>query len=623
MNSGRFTRVNQADNSSPPKTSPPSYVIGLTIVNVVCAAAAAGVAVASLVEARKDFPSDQSTFDHVNDRLDTLHAGLEVAVHPTCRLVYTDDDDQLSESQMQEWIKNTSWTVGVTHYSQVRRACVCEGSDDHDPMHAEKGTTPAWVAPADLVFLVQEGIMEGTSLPPDFVSKYGGDFSPSRHVKVCIDQASLAHLWEYDGETHCHEKNGDGSVARILTGWDGDLFCGTTTQPWVTYYTNTTPFSEYDGCDASKIMDWKAVHNFPAGYAQSYSYDGVNFYVLGIGIFEPLTATTCQPSWGNWTSQSNIYEFASGWLDQTSPDEDPAPILEWLHFTSDSTKPTVPTQTEPAGCNGDCRGMLINADIYGASAYLVVRNYADCLNTTESPYTYNNLQSCWPYTWIVVSTSQGSSWPGLVKFLYGSQDRYFVKSPNFNLTMQDTSNLPNTDLSSMIEKLHEPVESCDVTSATFEMRADGDPYTATDGSAIRKMIQYIYGSNWPKPTCPVYPSPCLTFPEAITCLFYEHLWFFSPTKWKFKLESTLSDCTYEYECIAITSTSNLWFVWSLHKDTYYVMGPPDPVCGGISPPNTYVISSNLHDEYDTLMKIAVSGPDFSPIYNTGPCPSDD
>ena len=272
----RFNQLPSNDANPPSQeTSLPVYVKVLIFLNFACAGTAVGLAVASWAEAQKDLPSDQSTFHRVNDRLETLHAGLEVAVHPTCRLVYTDDDDQLSESQMQEWIKDTSWKVGVPYYSQVRRACVCQGSDDSDPIDAEKGTTPAWVSPGDLVFLVQEGILESTSLPSDFVSKHGTDFSPSRHVKVCLDQASLAHLWEYDGTTHCHEKNSDGSVARIFTGWDGDLFCGRSAEmpSWIPTPSADCP-SSLPSSQPTAASNWQSIYTTYQVYTSDTTITG-------------------------------------------------------------------------------------------------------------------------------------------------------------------------------------------------------------------------------------------------------------------------------------------------------------------------------------------------------------
>lgn len=122
-----------------------------------------------------------------------------------CRLTYT-DSNVISESEMRNWAATEGWALEHPYYNSSLKSCVCS-----TPL-----STPAWIAPGDLVSLYNG------SLPMEFVSKYKNEYSQNDHIKVCIDQKRLISLWD---SYHCHIEN-EGKLSIVLTGYDGDLFCG-------------------------------------------------------------------------------------------------------------------------------------------------------------------------------------------------------------------------------------------------------------------------------------------------------------------------------------------------------------------------------------------------------------
>lgn len=143
--------------------------------------------------------------------------GTPFRLEEACRLTFS-DDSVISEKEMRKWAGMEGWPLKHPFYDVIKRSCVC--STDSDPS-SPSGDTPAWIAPGDLVSLYESGV-SGKYLPEDFVSNYSTSFSPSDHVKVCIDQDRLLTLWNSD---HCHVPGIGTEVKSITTGWDGSLYC--------------------------------------------------------------------------------------------------------------------------------------------------------------------------------------------------------------------------------------------------------------------------------------------------------------------------------------------------------------------------------------------------------------
>ena len=149
----------------------------------------------------------------------------------SCRLTYT-DDAIITESEMQKWMADEKWPLSVPTYDPWRRTCVCKGFEDIDPKRLKPSDEVlVWIAPGDLVSLSDEEKIT-PRLPPTFVDKYRGKYNQTEHVKVCLRQDLVLHLWNIDwdvsdGGRHCHVSSGDGSsnVEQFFLGWDGALYC--------------------------------------------------------------------------------------------------------------------------------------------------------------------------------------------------------------------------------------------------------------------------------------------------------------------------------------------------------------------------------------------------------------
>ena len=149
-----------------------------------------------------------------------------------CPLTY-DSKGVISESKMQEWASAASWSITTPKWDNDRRACVC----DEDPNPLTQGTkkTPVWIAPLDLY-----NLFPLATYPKDFPKDAQ---SPKDHVKVCLERPHLDNLWnglnatgQASGITHCHSPQ----PFEIFTGWDGDLYCASTS--------NSCPSSQTGDC---------------------------------------------------------------------------------------------------------------------------------------------------------------------------------------------------------------------------------------------------------------------------------------------------------------------------------------------------------------------------------------
>ena len=192
----------------------------ILVVNIVLAAVSIGFSAAAFGASSRDLPSNDASFRTVNTHLASIEGDFAAQ---SCFLTYTASPWQLTEEKMREYIKQVDWTIGVPKYSSARKACVCEGADDSNPLEADKGFTPVWIAPGDLIdHTTTGGLLESYTLPTNFVSDHKYDYDPTHHVKICLEQDRIAALWN---SGRCHNTKTDGIVDRIYTGWDGDLFC--------------------------------------------------------------------------------------------------------------------------------------------------------------------------------------------------------------------------------------------------------------------------------------------------------------------------------------------------------------------------------------------------------------
>jgi len=148
----------------------------------------------------------------------------------SCRLTYSTNNN-VTEADMQRWMKKDNWPLSVPTYDPWRRTCVCKGYEDKDPMTlAPTDEVLVWIAPGDLVSLSDEGKIP--ALHSNFVSKHRNHYAKEEHVKVCLPQELVVDLWNIandtaDGGSHCHATTGSTSsnVERFFLGWDGALFC--------------------------------------------------------------------------------------------------------------------------------------------------------------------------------------------------------------------------------------------------------------------------------------------------------------------------------------------------------------------------------------------------------------
>lgn len=148
----------------------------------------------------------------------------------SCRLTYSTNNN-VTEADMQGWMKKDNWPLSVPTYDSWRRTCVCKGYEDKDPMTLKPtDEVLVWIAPGDLVSLSDEGKIP--ALDSNFVTKHRLHYAKEEHVKVCLQQELVVDLWNIandtaDGGRHCHATTGDTSsnVERFFLGWDGALFC--------------------------------------------------------------------------------------------------------------------------------------------------------------------------------------------------------------------------------------------------------------------------------------------------------------------------------------------------------------------------------------------------------------
>lgn len=149
----------------------------------------------------------------------------------TCRLTYTDNNN-VTEADMQTFMARDDWPLTVPSYDPWRRTCVCKGYETKNPQNLQQtDEVLVWIAPGDLVSLVDEGKLK-TQLDTDFKTKYRGHYAKEEHVKVCLPQELVLDLWNngtdtLDGGYHCHEQSSKtpGNVDKFYLGWDGALFC--------------------------------------------------------------------------------------------------------------------------------------------------------------------------------------------------------------------------------------------------------------------------------------------------------------------------------------------------------------------------------------------------------------
>ena len=149
----------------------------------------------------------------------------------SCRLTYSTNNN-VTEADMQGWMKKDNWPLSVPTYDPWRRTCVCKGYEDKDPMTlAPTDEVLVWIAPGDLVSLSDEGKIP--ALDSNFVTKHRLHYAKEEHVKVCLKQELVVDLWNIandtaDGGSHCHEmaSSTSSNVERFFLGWDGALFCG-------------------------------------------------------------------------------------------------------------------------------------------------------------------------------------------------------------------------------------------------------------------------------------------------------------------------------------------------------------------------------------------------------------
>ena len=152
---------------------------------------------------------------------------------------------------MQTWASMEGWILTHPTYDTNLKTCTCTGYPDSNPKDVQStDKTPVWIAPGDLVALYRDDF---TRHHADFAKAYAARFLPNDHVKVCLTQEKLLQLWngEHDGDhtPHCHVKRpmcataaikageqicdaetealdaSGNEVVKILTGWDGSLFC--------------------------------------------------------------------------------------------------------------------------------------------------------------------------------------------------------------------------------------------------------------------------------------------------------------------------------------------------------------------------------------------------------------
>lgn len=148
----------------------------------------------------------------------------------SCRLTYSTNNN-VTEADMQRWMKKDNWPLSVPTYDPWRRTCVCKGYEDKDPMTlAPTDEVLVWIAPGDLVSLSDESKIP--ALDSNFVTKHRLHYAKEEHVKVCLPQELVVDLWNIandtaDGGRHCHATAGTTSsnVERFFLGWDGALFC--------------------------------------------------------------------------------------------------------------------------------------------------------------------------------------------------------------------------------------------------------------------------------------------------------------------------------------------------------------------------------------------------------------
>lgn len=149
----------------------------------------------------------------------------------SCRLTYSTNNN-VTEADMQRWMKAYDWPLTVPTYDPWRRTCVCQGYETNDPLMLKPtDEVLVWIAPGDLVSLSDEDKIP--PLNPSFASTHRLHYAQKEHIKVCLQQRLVLDLWNIandtaDGGRHCHQQSSTHSsnVERFYLGWDGALFCG-------------------------------------------------------------------------------------------------------------------------------------------------------------------------------------------------------------------------------------------------------------------------------------------------------------------------------------------------------------------------------------------------------------
>ena len=141
-----------------------------------------------------------------------------------CRLTYT-DDATISEAEMQSWASQNDWGLSTPRYDAHFGMCVCSAAYTNPNRLQSDSEVPVWIAPGDIVSLYRDELV--TQLPVGFATQYVYTYGEHDHVKMCLTQTQLIHLWGDDYESrHCHHLNSETSkMESIYVGFDGALYC--------------------------------------------------------------------------------------------------------------------------------------------------------------------------------------------------------------------------------------------------------------------------------------------------------------------------------------------------------------------------------------------------------------
>ena len=128
---------------------------------------------------------------------------MNVGAPSPCRLRYEGNSNDITEHKLQEFAKESGWTLTHPEPPECNR---CPQNDRF----------PVWMAPVDIC--LRFGLGSTHPLCSDET-----DNLHQSHVKVCATQEQIDRAWD---DTGCHTT--DGNVTKPFLGYDGNLFCAAT-----------------------------------------------------------------------------------------------------------------------------------------------------------------------------------------------------------------------------------------------------------------------------------------------------------------------------------------------------------------------------------------------------------